>query len=71
MMNWIYTWYRTPGDAEAMAGESPGIEAIAGTMSEIFLKGFMAADLAASETAGAGAIATAGAVMTTNEKGQG
>jgi hypothetical protein len=60
MMNWIYTWYRTPGDQEALAGAAPGIDEIAGLMSEIFLHGFMAADAAAG-----------GLITTTTEKGQG
>ena len=59
MMNWIYTWYRTPGGEETQAGEAPPIDEIAGLMSEIFLNGFLAADMAAG-----------GVITTTSEKGQ-
>jgi len=84
MMNWIYTWYRTPGDQDATAGETPGIDAIAAMMSDIFLNGilngctdggFMAPGRSAQAPAGAGAIGdaglTAGVITTTSEKGQG
>ncbi len=72
MMNWIYTWYRGPGDGDHMTGEDPGIESIAEMMSEIFLRGFVRAEEAIARPAGAGAdSATIDAPerVTINEKG--